>query len=102
MLPPFAFAAVLSGMQLVSDMSLGTPRYVPAGAAGYTLIGLAIGAYFTRGDMSRFWPEINAQWNAIYSLLVPTIWLITGRRTEYLPRKWAGFAMISLGALLVN
>lgn len=102
MLPPFAFAAALSGIQLVSDMSLGTPRYVPAGVAGYALLGLAIGAYFTRGNMSGFWPEINAQWNAIYSLLVPAIWLVTGRRTEYSLRQWAGFAMISLGALLIN
>jgi hypothetical protein len=90
MLPTFAFAAVLSAIQIGADSSLATPGRIPLGALLYGVVGLAIGTYFTRGDMSAYWPEINAQWNAIYTLLVPLVWFLAGRRASYSVKAMGG------------
>lgn len=94
-------ASLLSLIQLGADNAL-TLRYTAAGIALYAAVGASIALAFSRSDLAPYWPEINAQWNAIYTILVPVVWLLTGRRDSYTMSQYIGFVMVAVGSYLVK
>lgn len=94
-------ASLLSLIQLGADNAL-TLQYSAVGVVLYAAVGGCISLAFGRADLAPYWPEINAQWNAIYTILVPIVWLLTGRRDSYTAAQYAGFAMVAVGSYLVK
>jgi len=94
-------AVILSGVQLVSDMALSAGLPVITGIAGYGAIGALIAYGMRSGAGGLLWAQVNARWNAIYTVLVPAVWLLRGKAT-YSATQWLGFILVAVGGWLVG